>query len=214
MMRRKQIIFVIIMGWILSGTLPLGSNHIASAQQEELDTAYDYLVLATTKTSTMQEEIQAAAEQGYAFAGVMGGSTMFGGNEVVVLMQRSEDRLSTFDYQLLATSKTSTMQQEMQVAGDAGYVYKGQTVFESVFGGSEAVVILERNRDAPNPNLFEYRLLATKKTSTMQEELRDAGASGFVFVGVTVNETRFGGDEIVTILKRARGPLIVEEIQD
>ena len=71
--------------------------------------------------------------------------------------------------------------------------------------GSEPVVILERELDVESPSLFEYRLLATKKTSTMQEELREAGSAGFEFVGVTVASTRFGGDEVVAILKRPVG---------
>ena len=49
------------------------------------------------------------------------------------------------------------------------------------------------------------QVLATKKTSTMQEELREAGSAGFEFVGVTVASTRFGGDEVVAILKRPVG---------
>ena len=87
---------------------------------------HDYLLLATNRTSTMETEMQEAAKQGYMFAGVMGGETSFGGNEVVVVMKRSmADRNSRYDYRLLATTRTSTMQREMQEAGDAGYVYKG-----------------------------------------------------------------------------------------
>ena len=150
----------------------------------------------------MQKEMQEAAESGYAFVGVMGGDTSFGGSEVVVVMQRRPDSQPRFEYRLLATSRTSTMQKEMQEAGDAGFEFRGQTVFGTTFGGDEPVVILERDRDVVNPGVFEYRLLATKKTSTMQDEVREAGAAGFMFVGVTVASTRFGGNEIVTILKR------------
>ena len=66
-------------------------------------------------------------------------------------------------------------------------------MFGTTFGGDEPVVILERSRDSTNGDLFEYRLLATKKTSTMQDELREAGLAGFDFVGVTIASTRFGG---------------------
>ena len=141
----------------------------------------------------MQKEMQEASDLGYAFVGVMGGETSFGGSEVVVVMQREPDSEPRFEYRLLATSKTSTMQREMQEAGDAGFEYRGQTVFGTTFGGDEPVVILERSRDSANGDLFEYRLLATKKTSTMQDELREAGLAGFDFVGVTIASTRFGG---------------------
>jgi hypothetical protein len=49
---------------------------------------------------------------------------------------------------------------------------------------------------------WEYRLLATKKTGTMQKELSEAGAQVYEFVGVTVSETAFGGKEVVSILRR------------
>ena len=164
---------------------------------------HDYLLLATNRTSTMETEMQEAADEGYAFAGVMGGETSFGGNEVVVVMERSGIAPNArYDYRLLATTKTSTMQKEMQDAGDAGYVYKGQTVFGTTFGGDEAVVILERDNDQMDVTSYEYRLLATKRTSTMQEELSEAGLAGFEFIGMTVSSTTFGGDEVVAILKR------------
>ncbi|MCC7125714.1 MAG: hypothetical protein IT178_12760 [Acidobacteria bacterium] len=162
----------------------------------------EYRVLATNKTSTMQKEMNEAAEAGFRFGGVMGGETTFGGSEVAVIMTRSAAAKGRFGYRLLATSKTSTMQKEMQEAGDAGYEYKGQTVFSSTFGGKEVVVILERDNDAPKAGPFEYRLMATKKTSTLQKELQEAGAAGYEFVGMTVADTLVGGSELVAILRR------------
>jgi hypothetical protein len=161
----------------------------------------DYRVLATQKTSTMQKEMNDAAEAGYRFGGVMGGETSFGGAEVVVVMSRGNER-GRYHYRLLATNKTSTMQRELQEAGDAGYEYRGQTVFKSTFGGKEVVVILERNGDADRNDRYEYRLLATKKTGTLQKELGGAGEDGFEFVGLTVAETLVGGNEVVAILRR------------
>lgn len=176
---------------------PISSSSVQAAGQ------HDYLLLATNRTSTMETEMQEAADQGYMFGGVMGGETSFGGNEVVVVMKRSmTNRNSRYDYRLLATSRTSTMQREIQQAGDAGYVYKEQTVFNTTFGGDEAVVILERDNEHRADTRYQYRLLATKRTSTMQDELSEAGRVGFELVGVTVSSTTFGGDEVVAILKR------------
>lgn len=162
----------------------------------------DYLVLATSKTSTMEKEMNAAAADGFRFGGVMGGETAFGGNEGLVIMHRpAGSPKERFKYKLLATSKTSTMQTEMQDAGDVGYEYQGQTVFQSLFGGREVVVILERDREAPSKR-WEYKLLATSKTSTMQKELSMAGEYGYQFVGVTVAQTALGGNEVVVITRR------------
>lgn len=164
---------------------------------------YDYRVLATSRTSTMEKEMNEAAGAGYEFAGVMGGETAAGGDELVVVMakNRTAETTARKKYKLLATSKTSTMQKEMQQAGDEGFQYRGQSVFKSAFGGREVAVILERDADAP-PVRRVFRLLATSRTSTMQKELVAAGEAGFRLLGVTVSKTAFGGNEIVCLLAK------------
>jgi len=171
----------------------------AAAQSE----AFEYKLLATNKTSTMQKEMNEAAAAGFRFEAVMGGETAFGGKEAVVIMgrSRSADAKQQYKYLLLATQKTGTMQKELQAAGDEGFQYKDQTVFETTFGGKEVVCILERDLDA-QPERWVYKLLATKKTGTMQKELSEVASEGFEFVGVTVSETSFGGKEVVTITRR------------
>jgi len=165
----------------------------------------EFKVVATSKTSTSEKEMNEAAEAGYRFAGVMGGETSFGGSEAVTIMYRVRgEEKKRFTYKLLATSKTSTMQKEMQAAGDEGFDYKGQTVYKSAFGGKEVIVILERDQEQRNRPEYEYRLLATKKTSTMQKELSEAGAAGFEFVGVTIGDSALGGAEVISILRRVR----------
>ncbi|MEO5819606.1 MAG: hypothetical protein ABIT71_03815 [Vicinamibacteraceae bacterium] len=162
----------------------------------------EYRVLATNKTSTMEKEMRDAAAAGFRFGGTMGGETSFGGNEVVVVMTRVGTAAPRYEYRLLATTKTSTMQRELQEAAAGGFEYRGQSVFSSMFGGKEVVVILERDRDASSKDRWEYRLLATSKTSTMQRELSDTGAQGFEYVGMTVASTAMGGNELVTITRR------------
>jgi hypothetical protein len=167
--------------------------------------AVDHRVLATNKTSTMEKELNEAAEAGFRFQAVMGGESAFGGKEVVVIMSRPERKAAgRFGYRLLATSKTSTMQKELQDAADAGYVYTGQTIFQSTFGGDEVVVILERDKDAVN-RPAEYKLLATSKTSTLEKEVQQAGAVGYEIVGMTLAKTALGGKELVAIMRRSRG---------
>ena len=166
----------------------------------------EYRVLATNQTSTMEQEMNEAADAGFRVGAVMGGETAFGGREGVVIMYRhigDEPSASRYRYRLLATNSTSTMQREIQEAGDSGFEYVGQTIFRSTFGGQEVAVVLERDLEADHQQ-YEYLLLATARTSTMQEELQDAGANNFALVGMTVNETAFGGNEVVAILRRAR----------
>lgn len=162
----------------------------------------DYKVLATSKTSTMEKEMNEHGAAGYQFVAVMGGETGFGGKEVVVLMQKGGDVTGRFRYKLLATSRTSTMQKEMSEAALDGYDYVGQTVFESVFGGEEVVSIVERG--AQSESAFVYKLIATSKTSTLQKEANELGKQGFQALGMTVGKTALGGNELVVIARKKK----------
>lgn len=163
----------------------------------------DYRVLATSKTSTMEKEMNDAGDSGFQFSSVMGGDSAVGGKEVIVVLRKaagapnSEKRA----FKLLATSKTSTMQKEMQQLGDQGFEYQGQTVFSSSFGDKEVVVIMQRNPNAA-ARTVQYRLLATSKTSTMQKELQEAGDADFQLMGMTISKTALGGAEMVCILAK------------
>lgn len=162
---------------------------------------FDYRVLATSKTSTMEKELNEAADAGFIFSSVMGGETAFGGKEVLVVMvKKSDGAAKPRHYKLLAASRTSTLQKELQEAGDEGYDYCGQTVFESAFGGKEVSAILEQS--TTGQKRIEYKVLATSRTSTMQKELQQAGEGGFEFLGVMVGKTAVGGKEVVSILRK------------
>ena len=178
-----------------------GGRGDATAQEAA---AYEYRVLATAKTSTMEKELNDGAEAGFRFQAVMGGDTA-GGSEVVVVMARRADVKAQVAYKLLATSKTSTMEMELRAAAEAGFEYRGQTVFKSAFGGQEVVCILERDAGAARMR-SAYRLLATSKTSTLQKELQTAGAAGYALMGMTVGKTAMGGTELVAIMRRAEQP--------
>ena len=161
-----------------------------------------YKVLATSKTSTMEKEMNEAGAAGYRFVAVMGGETAVGGNEVVVLMQTGGDVTGKFRYKLLATNRTGTMQKEMSAAALDGYDYVGQTVFESAFGGEEVVSIVERGA-APESD-YVYKLVATAKTSTLQKEMAEIGRDGFQALGMTVGKTALGGSELVVIARKKK----------
>lgn len=187
--------FALLFGWASDG------GAVAKAAASTTAEPVEYRLLATNKTSTMEKEMNQAAAQGYRFEGTMGGETAAGGNEIVVIMSRraggSDGR---YDYKLLATRKTSTMIKELNQAGGEGFLYTGQTIYDTAFGGREVVVIMERT-DAQKI-AYEYRLVATNRTSTQEKELNGAGRDGFIFCGITVADTSFGGREVVSILRR------------
>jgi hypothetical protein len=169
----------------------------------QAEPAFEFRVLATNRTSTMEKELNDAAEAGFRFHVAMGGDTAIGGSEVVAVMVRDAGAKPRFSYKLLATSRTSTMEKELQQAAGAGYEYRTQTVFKSAFGGEEVVCILERDKDANPARVIRYRLLATTKTSTLEKELMEAGAQGYEVMGMTVAKTALGGNELVAITRRA-----------
>ena len=93
--------------WLLIGVAVVVAAGPGEAQEQE-----KYKLLATNRTGTMQDELNEAGAAGYRFAGTQGGETAFGGREaVVVMMLDPEGR--RFRYVLLATSRTGTLQQEL-----------------------------------------------------------------------------------------------------
>ena len=131
----------------LSGSLALASPAspwaapapLAGAQESEQPEKY--LLLATSRTGTMEDELNEAGLRGYRFLATQGGETAFGGSEAVGVMTLDPEGRQ-FRYILLATSRTGTMQREMNEAPPE-YSFAGMTVFSTRFGGKEAAVILE-----------------------------------------------------------------------
>jgi hypothetical protein len=162
----------------------------------------DYKVLATSRTSSMEREMNDHGAAGYRFVTVMGGETGFGGKEVVVLMQKGGDVTGKYRYKLLAASRTSTLQKELNDAAIDGYDYVGQSVFESMFGGEEIVSIVERGAGAESE--FVYKLVATSRTSTLQREVDELAGEGFQALGLTVGKTALGGAELVVIARKKK----------
>jgi len=101
---------------------------------------YEYVLLATSKTSTMQKELDEAASQGFRLipSTMTSKSRRFQSPEIVVVLEKVPGTSQTYDYLLLATTKTSTLQKEMSQAIDEGYEVVGMA------SRDEHMVILER----------------------------------------------------------------------
>ena len=144
-----------------------------------------YLLVAAERTSTMQDELSEVAGQGFRI--VTGAPTS--GNEMAVFLERTSQPPDTYAYQLLATTRSSTFEEELQEAAAAGFRLLPQTLISKKrrFGGNEIVAILER--PPGTPTVYEYRLLATTRTSTLQAEVEEGMQSGFTIAGlVSVGE--------------------------
>jgi hypothetical protein len=62
---------------------------------------------------------------------------------------------------------------------------------------------LERDKEV-TARKYDYKLLATTKTSTLEKELRESGAAGYEVLGMTVSKTAMGGKELVAITRKAK----------
>lgn len=190
---RKQAFAVVVAALAMS----LGAN--------AAEPSFDYRMLATSKTSTMEKELNEAAADGYRFSRVMGGKVTNGGQVIVAMVKEPMAAgQQARQYKLLATGKTSTMQTEIQQLADQGYSFVDQTVFESAAGAREVVVIMELDTVRAQKPSASYRLLATTKASTMEKELHEAGTQGYALMGFTVGKTGAGGSEIIAVLQKER----------
>ena len=158
--------------------LTFSAASVAEAQDDR------YLLLATERTGTMQQEINAAAARGFRVVAASPKES----SEVVVLLEQTKDK---YEYRLVATTKTTTLQREISEAAEAGY----RIVPRAVTGkGDEVVVLMEKGGEGPsNP---QYQVLATERTSTLQKEISEASGNGYTLVALA------GRGEYVAILER------------
>ena len=165
---------------ILSVLLVVLVSATWAAQKLKIAPEQRYLLLATTKTSTAQKELNEAAAQGFRI--VVGSPTS--GTEMALLLERTARPENNYTYRLLATTRTSTMQKELTEAALDGFRLLPRTMIakKQMFGSTEIVVILERPQKLEKR--YKYKLLATTLTSTLQKELTQTKADGFVLVGM------------------------------
>ena len=156
-------------------------------------------MLATTRTSTMEREMNEAAEQGYRFETVMGGDRESGDTELVAIMERDPSPARRH-YRVVATSATSTLQEELEEAGAEGYDHRGQTIYSSFFGGAGDRRRLERDEDSAAR--YEYELLATKPDIDHARGVEPRRSAGIRGRRTDRGETEFGGSELVVVTRR------------
>jgi hypothetical protein len=162
------------------------STAAAITAQETRTQADRYLLLATERTSTMQQEINEAASRGFRVVA----ASPREGSEVIVVLEQTKDK---YEYLLLSTTRTGTLQREISAAAEAGY----RIVPRAVTGkGDEVVLLMEKGSEAP-PDV-QYQVLATERTGTLQKEISQASANGYALVALA------GRSEHVAILERAR----------
>jgi hypothetical protein len=159
-----------------------------AATAEGQDTADRYVLLATQRTGTMQQEINEAAAKGFRVVA----ASRTEGTEVIVLLEQSTDK---YQYRLIATTRTGTLQREIGDAAADGYRVVPRAVTTKRTGGGlagalggdtrnegELLVLMEKGPEgAANAN---YQVLATSRTGTLQKEISQAALNGYILVAL------------------------------
>ena len=152
---------------------------IPAFAQSKPDDNPQYKLLATRRTSTMQKEIDEVAAKGYRI--LVGSPTS--STEMAVFLSQEGTAEQPFKYKLLATTRTGTMQKELNEISAEGYrLIPSTMIAKSGLLAVEIVMILERPPVVTKQ--YEYKLLATTLTSTLQKEVTESQQAGFRIVGM------------------------------
>jgi hypothetical protein len=164
----------------LPGIILLGISFMLHADEPKLDLTQRFLLLATTKTSTMQQELSAAAAAGYRI--LVGSHTS--DTEVAIILEKVATPPEVYEYYLLATTRTSTMEKELNEQAGRGFRLLPRTMTgkEQAFGPREILLVMEKPSGAARH--YQYRLLATTRTGTLQREMTQAIGDGYEVVGL------------------------------
>jgi hypothetical protein len=152
---------------------------------------YEYKLLATRRASTLEKELELAANEGYEIRGAMSAGKPYIGSEVVLILERRVgDRDRKFHYRILAspTDKDDKVNDNLQKAVSEGY--RPVKVIRNIdvgFGGFVGVrapsflVILSRNAGAQtvSADAQEYKVLETMRNTTLEKEINQAAKEGY-----------------------------------
>ena len=159
----------------------------------EIDPNQIYLVLSTSKTTTLQKEIDEATPEGFRIV-----ATASRGGGQVALMKRTASKGEDFGYRVLGTTKVDTMEKELNEAAAASYCVLPGTMLtrKRAFGPPEIVAFVERGSELSRR--CEYRVLGTSRTGKLGGELVALEEEGFTLVDIAQ------ASELTAVLERAQ----------
>lgn len=183
-------------GLLLAAAGARGQN--APARKSKLDLSQPYLLLATSRISTLQKEANEAAAAGYR---VLTGN-MTGGGEPALLMEKVARLPETYAYEVVETYRDSAMQKDLDAAARQGF----RPVPRAMWGRSTQYLIVLEKPPGPIPD-YSFRLLGTTLTGTLQKELADAAEQGQRVAGLVMRREDAGSmsSQHMVIIEKAAG---------
>ena len=190
-------------GWDTNEFVAILERPFADAER----TRSEYLLLSTMTTSTMQRELQEAADRGYRLTRLQG----LWGDKALLEKAIGDVDPVVVEYIVLSTSRDRTMQREVDMASDAGY-HVGAVL---VAGGrnEETVIVMERSKGTTS-RTHEQRLLRwtkfggfsvlMRRSAGAERELFAELAQGFGVVGQASFNVPLGGGTFVILERRVQ----------
>lgn len=127
---------------ILGGELSLTLVQLAA-----LPTMFEYVVLGTTRMTTLQKELNEAATKGYRLmpATMLLKKSAFRGTEVIAIMEKEPAPQSYYEYAVIDAVRESTLEKEI-----AKLMTEGYEIVASANRENEHLVLLERLKPLPD----------------------------------------------------------------
>ena len=151
----------------LCGLLALVARPAHPSQE---DLAQRFRVLATSRTGTLQTELNQAAAASYQFRAAW--SCACGWDSLFVLVEKSTDPSVAREFRVLGAHKTATLRRELYEAGREGFRLLPGGMFRKVGSstseGLEVVMLLERLPDASQQ--YDYLLVDPPTRAALLED--------------------------------------------
>ena len=155
-----------------------------------------YVLLATSKTGTMEKELAQTVARGYRVVAATGAH-----KEMLVALEKTAPSDAGPEYRLLSATQSGTLEKEIVEASGEGYRLLPSTLCAleksaGMFGtwAYEIATIMEK---IPGGQVPRYKLLATRRVPTLQKELTEAAA------GWTVSRLFLSYEEQIIVLEKA-----------
>ena len=155
---------------------------VFSQSREIIDVDQSYLLISTKRIQTMEKELDEAAAKGFRVL-YSAPTEQF---DMSILLKRVENPKSeSFTYKVLATSRISTMENELNALAKQGFQLLPRTIIlkRGLFT-AELVMLMER---APDSNkTYEYKLVVGRTEVKIHKDIDEVGVKGFVPVTMVI----------------------------
>lgn len=148
------------------------------------------------KTRALEQQLNEAGAEGFRVTAASAFGDEPFGSEVSFTLEKSVDSPDKYNYLLVAATKTSTLEKELNEGGAKGFCIVPGTVVRkaTMLRGYEVMAAMEKAPGAQSS--YKYLVVAARRESTFEKELESARQQGYSLVE-TVRR-----DENIAILEK------------